>query len=157
MRVGQSGQKVGSIAAQTAQCVRTRGLGGHQVDAGSWMTAYCKYKMQNTNMNIHRIYKYSSIMEPWWIPITQWIQIQNTNTMTNSNINTNTNTGYMPNVWGHLALVDSAWTSGSIGGGNGHKHRFTWTLLRRTKIQIQILEQWQNAKYKYNQCIQIAG
>ena len=43
MWVGQSGQKVGSIAAQ---CVRTRGLGGHQVDAGSWMTAYCKYKMQ---------------------------------------------------------------------------------------------------------------
>ena len=34
MRVGQSGQKV-RIGAQTAQCVRTRGLGGHQVDAGS--------------------------------------------------------------------------------------------------------------------------
>ena len=44
----------------------------------------------------------------------------------------------MPNVCGHLALVDSAWTSGAAGAGNGHKHRFTCTPLCREEIQISM-------------------
>ena len=44
----------------------------------------------------------------------------------------------MPNVCGHLALVDSAWTSGAAAGaaGNGHKHRFTCTPLCIEEIQM---------------------
>ena len=53
MWVGQSGQKVGSIAAQ---CVRTRDLGGHQVDTG--LVNDCLLQIQNANTNINKKHKY---------------------------------------------------------------------------------------------------